>query len=477
MATTNGNRKLLDLKRWEQLSPAPNATQTGAFIASSRHFRQQQLYVRALTEAYLYSPFEDGWITVPSPALAGTFGAGAAGVASSFGAGAAVASSLTATGGTTSTIITNQTLARSLAGYKVHILSGPNAGVTLDIVSNTVGATATITVATQASAFTASTVYRLCTPVWYVLGAGTLASGSFKKYDFATNTWVTLAHAGLAGSIATDGKLISTPSWLNTDYKAFATGTATAGGASTLTNSGKAWATNQWANSQVRIISGTGAGQIRTIASNTGTVLTTSAAWTTTPDATSVYNIEGNDDFLYYMGNNAVTLYRYSITSNTWTTLSPTAARAGAATTGMSAHWVYGVTNAAWTAENTIINGQRIYSFRGGNVGTLDYYDIAANTWVSGVLYSPAAENFGQGTKYTYMNDKIYIQKDASNRWFEYDIAVQNMMGWTTMPVVQGGAIVGDTSFDATYYDGATEINYVYMLMNTSTLIYRQMVI
>jgi hypothetical protein len=227
MATTNGNRKLLDLKRWEQLSPAPNATQTGAFIASSRHFRQQQLYVRALTEAYLYSPFEDGWITVPSPALAGTFGAGAAGVASSFGAGAAVASSLTATGGTTSTIITNQTLARSLAGYKVHILSGPNAGVTLDIVSNTVGATATITVATQASAFTASTVYRLCTPVWYVLGAGTLASGSFKKYDFATNTWVTLAHAGLAGSIATDGKLISTPSWLNTDYKAFATGTAT----------------------------------------------------------------------------------------------------------------------------------------------------------------------------------------------------------------------------------------------------------
>ena len=143
----------------------------------------------------------------------------------------------------------------------------------------------------------------------------------------------------------------------------------------------------------------------------------------------------------------------------------------------MSAHWVYGETNTAWTNENTIINGQRIYSFRGGAGAVLDYYDVAANTWVSGVTYSPATEVFGAGTKYNYIADKIYIQKDVTNRWFEYDIADQNMMGWTTMPVVQGAAIVGDTAFDATYYDGATEINYVYILSNTSTLMYRQMVI
>jgi hypothetical protein len=96
---------------------------------------------------------------------------------------------------------------------------------------------------------------------------------------------------------------------------------------------------------------------------------------------------------------------------------------------------------------------------------------------VSAVPYSPAAETFTTGSKYNYCVDKIYIQKEATNRWFEYDIADQNMMGWTTMPVAQGAAIVGDTAFDATYYDGATEIHYVYMLMNTSTLMYRQMVI
>jgi len=206
MATTNGNRKLLDLKRWEQLSPAPVASAAGSFIASSRHFRQQQLYVQALTVAYIYNPFEDGWVQTPSPALAGTLAAGAAGVAGSWSTGTTVAaSSLTATGGSTSTIVTNQTLARSLAGYSVHILSGPNAGVTLAIVSNTIGANATITVATQASAFTASTVYRLCTPVWYVVGSGTLASGSFRKYDFATNTWTTLVNTGLPATLGTDG--------------------------------------------------------------------------------------------------------------------------------------------------------------------------------------------------------------------------------------------------------------------------------
>ena len=154
------------------------------------------------------NPNEDGWVQLPSPALAGSFAAGAACASGAWSTGTTVgASSLTATGGSTTTIITNQTLARSLAGFSIHILAGPNAGVTLTIVSNTIGANATITVAAQASAFSASTVYRLCTPVWYVVGAGTLASGSFKKYDWATNTWTTLVNTGLPATIGTDGKI------------------------------------------------------------------------------------------------------------------------------------------------------------------------------------------------------------------------------------------------------------------------------
>jgi hypothetical protein len=227
MATTNGNRKILDLKRWEFCTPAPAATVAGAFIASSRHYRQQQLYVVSATVHHLYNPQEDAWVQIPSGALAGTFAVGACGTATSVGP------SGTATAGTTSTITTGLTIARDLRGYSIHITGGPNAGVTLPILSNTIGATSIITVATQASAFTASTTFRLLTPRWYVLNAitasGTTTANVFKFYDFALNTW-TSAETGATDGIApaavigTDSKLIATPSWIGSDYKPFATG-------------------------------------------------------------------------------------------------------------------------------------------------------------------------------------------------------------------------------------------------------------
>jgi hypothetical protein len=120
MPTTNGNRQILDLKRWEFCTPAPAATGAAACVISSRHYRQQQLYVLNASTAYLYNPSEDGWVQVPTPGLGGTWGAGACGVAGSFSTGAAVGVSfLTATAGNTTSITTNQTLARDLRGYSV----------------------------------------------------------------------------------------------------------------------------------------------------------------------------------------------------------------------------------------------------------------------------------------------------------------------------------------------------------------------
>jgi hypothetical protein len=116
MPTTNGNRQILDLKRWEQVNPAPSASAAGSFIASSRHFKQNQLYVNGTTSAFLYNPNEDGFVPLPSPALAGTLAAGASATAGAWSTGTTIGGSLTATAGTTSTITTNQTIARSLAG-------------------------------------------------------------------------------------------------------------------------------------------------------------------------------------------------------------------------------------------------------------------------------------------------------------------------------------------------------------------------
>jgi hypothetical protein len=332
-----------------------------------------------------------------------------------------------------------------------------------------------ITVATQASAFSASTVYRLLTPRWYLLTGGTLAAGSFRVYDYATNTYTTLAQAGLAATLGTDGKLVATPSIVDGDFKQFATGTATSATATTLTQTGKTWTVSQWINSQVRITGGTGAGQIRTITANTADTLTV-ATWTTTPDATSVYAIEGNDDFLYYMGNNAVTLYRYSISANTWSTLTPGAARAAAPGAGMSAHWVHSATESDWTNESAILNGRYIYSFQGAGTAALHRYDIAANTWAT-ITYAPSTETFTTGNKYTLHNGILYLQKEATGRWFAYDFARSEMFPWCTMLYPQGAPIVGDTAFDVVFKDGATEIFYVHMVHNTAAIHLRQMVI
>jgi hypothetical protein len=176
------------------------------------------------------------------------------------------------------------------------------------------------------------------------------------------------------------------------------------------------------------------------------------------------------------MGNNAVTLYRYSISANTWSTLSPVSARAAAPTTGMSAHWIDNVTATDWTTENAILNGRRIYSFRGGAGSLLDYYDIAANTWVN-VTYSPAAETLTTGSNYAYFDDRLYVQKDATGRWFCFDLARSDLLPWGTILYPQGAAVLGNQAFPVVYIDGATRIGYMHMLLNTSTINLRQMVI
>src|SRR2546425_7646042 len=72
-----------------------------------------------------------------------------------------------------------------------------------------------------------------------------------------------------------------------------ANGTETSTTLQDTTKSGtKAWTTDPWAGRLVTITAGTGAGQTRTVSSNTANTLTVSAAWTTTPrDASSQYAI------------------------------------------------------------------------------------------------------------------------------------------------------------------------------------------
>jgi hypothetical protein len=94
----------------------------------------------------------------------------------------------------------------------------------------------------------------------------------------------------------------------------FDAGTATAGAASTLTDSTKAWPTNRWANYAVRILAGAGVGQVLPILSNTSTALTIYGTWATNPDNTSVYAIQGDPDkaYLFTGGIAAVPIINFS---------------------------------------------------------------------------------------------------------------------------------------------------------------------
>jgi len=85
-------------------------------------------------------------------------------------------------------------------------------------------------------------------------------------------------------------------------------GKATAGAGTTLTDSGSGqyggtWTTNQWTGWKIRILRGTGQGQVRAIASNTATVVTVSIGWDINPDTTSEYVIYGGNSWKEITGH------------------------------------------------------------------------------------------------------------------------------------------------------------------------------
>lgn len=110
------------------------------------------------------------------------------------------------------------------------------------------------------------------------IAAGARTSGEYTLGDNGTGRQ--LASAAETGASASGSSQV------------YHTGTATAGGATTLTNSGAAFGgSNAEAGRVVKITGGTGSGQTRRIASNTGTVLTVDTAWSTNPDNTSTYQV------------------------------------------------------------------------------------------------------------------------------------------------------------------------------------------
>lgn len=97
-------------------------------------------------------------------------------------------------------------------------------------------------------------------------------------------------------------------------------GIATSGAARSLTDSALTMTPMQYANFELRIVSGTGMGQARTILSNTATVFNLTKDWTTNPDATSVYAVYRDTGKVWIIGGNDSGMLQYSVKSDQITT-------------------------------------------------------------------------------------------------------------------------------------------------------------
>ena len=115
-------------------------------------------------------------------------------------------------------------------------------------------------------------------------------------------------------TVLTFSNSLSTPADATSRYNiiAYDGSTATSSSGRILFDTTKTWTVNQWANYAVRIVSGTGIGQIRQIMSNGPTSLVVYDTWNIQPDNTSVYLIIPNSqDLLITLGASTETyIYR-----------------------------------------------------------------------------------------------------------------------------------------------------------------------
>jgi hypothetical protein len=467
MPIQNRLRPLLHTKKWEGRTPSPVANTSGAFLAPADLGTQMAriFEVAGASAIYAYYGSEDAWVQLPNSGLGGTFGAGACGEFHPDGP------SGTATGGTTTTFSTNLTIVRDLRGHMVRITAGPNAGQQFLIRSNTIGANAVITVTVPAAfAFTAASVFTLRTGRLFVFIPSATAP-AFGFYDWALNTWTARSVAGLPTSFGTEGQIVGTDSLRSGALvpQRNSTGTNTA---TVLNDTGSAFTLNALSNLQIRITGGTGAGQVRRIASNTATAITVATAFTVTPDATSTYVVEGDDDALYLLGNAAVAVYKYSISGNSWSTLAPAVARAASPGSGMTADLAVGITEPDWNLPAAPLNGRYIYSFRGGGGPALDRYDIALNSWAP-IVYGNQFEAFAASTNATADRERIYIQKDGGNRLFYFDVVLGALRPFTTLLYGVGAATAGDKLAILRYVDGSDELPFLYMRRSSGVEMFR----
>lgn len=528
----NTFKKGIDRQMWVQVPPAPTAHVAGTWLASDlRNDVSRHPFVYQLASATVLNRFNivtKSWGGVTSPALAGTFGAGASMCfAPSLGVVGTIAAGATTTSVTLSTALPTAVGVNMLAnrggsgeyGFKLRIID-TTAGKTAErfIIGNTAGTTPTITVLSSFG-FTPSlgARYEILSGRFFMLNAGLLAANIWRSFEVGSNTLSTgLSTTNLPATIGTDSCfLVLDEQYTPFDCKpgegmvkgsyVYDTGlsslnalTATGSAAGTLTGQATGGdavvAANEYRNFQIRIVEDAitpgSVGQRRIIASHTAgasPVYTLGTAWTVQPSATAKYVIE-QPNLLLLRSTATATVYTWnygdatinngtnSIVSNAWSTTYFASGTAG----GAGAFWCPGHGIQPDVGRNARQSFH--FFFRGGGTTTVDLFDIAGSitgTWTSAITYDGAFPTvgagsaggyspFGQEGRYTYIN--IYTAS-AINQIFRFDAKNRVLSPHTTTDFLQSGtAGVGGRIAAYAAIDGADTYDVVLLQSHASTV-------
>ena len=519
MATVLNFKDLLDLPDWRPAAVTPSIHAVGGSVCSDMRNSEDrvpivwQLASNALFNRY--SPKNDGWSQMVTPALAGTFGAGAGSVCSpsrgprsTLAAGSTSILLVVPTANFSGTLGVNTLANRGDGrGYKIRVIgnAGGSSGKTEErlIVANTLPSGGNTTVRLDSAlSFTPATgdAFEVLSGRVYLLGAGAAAAGQFKFYDVASNGYSgNLSITNLPATISTDCSFIALDELYvpatNNPGEGFLLGTgtggvssraltATASGAATLTGqaaSGDAAVlVNEYRNFQIRIVNDTAiptaAGQRRKITSHTAgaSPVYTVPAWTVTPSATAQYVIEYTNEILLWSSasTNTHTYAQDAITggqaADSWSTATY-AVRPAVLAIGCSSAASFPITlDADKNARYSYI-----YSFRGGAVSTLDLFDIAGaatGAWTAAIAYGGSGPTFTTGTGITTdpQTGFAYVNQSGTQLNFRFDVKNRVLEPWAFLRFAQGTAVVGDRMAAVIYVDGNTKASMIHMLRGSA---------
>jgi len=530
----NTFKKVIDMLMWRQVAPAPNAHAAAVCVASDlRSGLSRNPFVYQLASATVlnrYNIVTKAWNFVQSPALAGTFGVGAAmAFAPSLGLVGTIAAGATTTKVTLSTALPAAVGVNMLAnrggsgeyGFKLRIIDNGagGSGKTAEryITGNTAGTTPAIDVLSSFG-FTPVTGsrYEIVAGRVMMLSSGLLAANAFRSYEVASNFLsTTLSITNLPATLTTDSAmlvldeqygpydLLPGEGMIGGTYT-YDTGVetrhalaATAMAAGTLTGQaalGDAVVlANEYRNFQIRIVEDTtnvtAVGQRRIIASHTAgasPVYTLGTNWTVTPSATAKYVIElpnllllrttaNTNVYTYNYGDATVNNGTNSIAANAWSTAYFGVAGAAGAVGGM---WAPSWGIQPDTARNA--RHSHCHFFR-GSAATVDTLDIAAaiaGTWSSAIAIDGAValttgtsgclSPFDNEGRMFYMN--IYTAS-AINQMYRFDVKNRVMSPFTPTDFLQSGtAAAGNRMAAYCAVDGATNYDCVLLQSHLSTI-------